>query len=373
MEPLMINNLTKLFFFFSILLLGGCSKVDLHFAEKAYQEAKVSQNSKATITVLTTLAVLSPEEYQSQLDSAKIAITQLQQAKLYLAKNNYYLAYLNGHGSYRSFPTQESKAVLLEAGANIRYVVDVHANIVKSFTYLPKLITDILVKYQNQPVLEWDIIEINTVIGQLGKAASVMNRSLAIIEHEQSKLAFPEIETWQAGINNQLAIVNKIQTHLINIALCSSANMLEKLNVQLSEDSSNLLSLVREALAEEAMRPNFIKAKEEYEPYANLNANLSLASSLAQRNTHAKWYSDWKSIEVQVLEGGDSFSDYPMLFADRAKQLSVFKKEVKKLMPNIKQGFSSLDLFMSNYETIYDLIDKLNRDRMILNYGSSSA
>lgn len=368
----MINNCSKLFLSFSILLLTGCSKVDLHFAEKAYQEAKSTQNSKATITALTTLAALSPEEYQGQLDSAKIAITQLQQAKLYLAESNYYLAYLNGHSSYRTFPTKESKAVLLEAGAKIRFVVDVQANIVKSFTHLPKSITKVLVKYQNQPVLEWDVIEINAVIGQLGKAASVINSSLAIIEREESKLEFPEIETWRTGINNQLIIINKIQMHLINIALCSSANMLEQLNVQLSEDSTNLLSLVREALAEEAMRPNFIKAKEEYEPYENLAINLSLASSLAQRNTHAKWYSHWKSIEVQVLEGSDSFSDYPALFSTRAKQLSAFKAEAKKSIPNVSQGFSSLDLFMSKYGTIYDLIDKLNRDRMILNYGSSS-
>lgn len=279
---------------------------------------------------------------------------------------------MNGHNSYRSYPTKESKAVLLKAGSKIRYVVDVHKNVVKSFQHLPKPLIDILVKYQSLPVFEWDIIEINTVIEDLGKAASLINNSLSIIEREQLKLEFTEIKTWQMGLNNQLAMITQTQTHLINIALYSSINMLEELNTQLSEDSTNLLSLVHETLAEETMRPKFIKAKEEYEPYSNLTINLSLASSSAKRNTHAKWYAHWKLMEEQVLESGDSFSDYPVLSSKRAKQLNVYKEETKKLIPNVNKTFLSVDFFMSKYDTMYDLIEKLNRDSLILDYGGSS-
>jgi len=290
-----------------------------------------------------------------------------------MAEGDLYIAYLASHESYRALPTIESKTTLIEIGTKLRYVIDVNTNVVASFESLPQKIPDLLLKYQNLPVLEWDIIETNAVIEQLGKSAKALKRSLVAIERAEESNSVAEISKWKIGIDNQLEMITKTQKHLINIALYGGASLLERLNVQLTEDSINLLSLVRENLAEAAMRPYFIQAQKEYEPYANLAVNLSLASSTTQRNTHAQWYQHWSLIETQVLEGDNSFSDYPKLFSNRATQLRLFKEEAQKIVPDLNRGFSSLSLFMDEYNIMYALIEKLNEDQMILNYGSSAS
>lgn len=347
--------------------------MDLYLAEKSYREALSTQMSKPIIASLKTLTLLDPGKYQEKLSLAEKAITELQKAKYYMVESNFYLAYLVSHKSYRTLPTKESKNTLINSGLKLRYVVSVQANIVKSFQYLPKKIPELLSKYQRLPILEWDLIEINSAIGQLGKAAKALNTSLLVIEREKNSRLFPEIKKWKTDIHNQLEMINQTQQHLINIALGSSAGVLEKLNVELTEASANLLSLVREGLAEAAMRPYFVKAKIDFEPYANLAINLSLASSSTQRNSHAKWYRHWSSIEIEVLENSGSFSEYPRTFPDREKALSFFKKASKRRMPDLEQGFLKLGLFVSKHENIYGLIEKLSRDRMILDYGQSSS
>ncbi|KGJ97306.1 hypothetical protein [Colwellia psychrerythraea] len=324
------------------------------------------------IAILETLAVLEPEVYQIKLKTAQMALVKLQEAQSYMAKGNFYLAYLASHKSYRIIPTGESKKILIKTESMLSYAVGVHTNIGKSFQYLPEKIPELLSKYQNLPILEWDLIEINSVLGQLRNAAKALNSSLLAIEREHNSYLFPEIEKWQAGIRNQQGMIQSTQNYLIDIALSDSAVMLQTLNIKLTEESANLLSLVRSSLAEAAIQPYFIQAKKDFEPYANLAINLSLSSSLTQRNTHAKWYSHWSSIEMQVLEYSDSFSEYPKAFPDREKVLSTFKQESKIRVPNLEQGFLNLDLFISKHESIYGLIETLDRDRIILNYGLSS-
>ncbi len=366
-------RIVQTFFILSFLLLVGCSRLDLHLAEKAYAQAKTTKQAEPIIVALSTLAMLAPELYQSKLNSAQMALVELQKAKSYMAESNFYLAYLASHMSYRTLPTKESKSVLIQVGRKLRYLLNVQANIVKSFQYLPKSIPALLSKYKNKPAVEWDLIEVNSVIEQFVSSAKAIKRSLTIIELEKGTSLSAEIKQWQLALHSQLQMINQIKTHLINLALYSSANVLEKINVQLTEDSANLLSLVRENLAEEAMRPNFIKANEAYQPYYHLNENLALASSSSRGNSHATWYSSWHSIEVEILESSASFSEYPLVFTDRAKKLSLFKDEAMTTELNLEQGFFKLNSFIGNHQAIYSLIDKLNRDRMILNYGEPSA
>ncbi|WP_019029164.1 hypothetical protein [Colwellia piezophila] len=354
----------------SLLCLAGCSRIDLHLAENAYAEAKATKQAKPIIAALNTLTMLAPEVYQAKLNSAQMAVINLQRAKSYIAKNNYYLAFIASHESYRALPTIKSKKILIKTGVKIRYLLDAQAGIVKSFQNLPKSIPALLSKYENKPALEWDLIEVNSVIEQLVSATKAMNSSLKIIEGEQGANLSVEIKKWQLAIQNQLQMINDIQKYLIHLALYKSANVLEDMNNKLTQETVNLLSLVRESLAEAAMRPNFIKANEAYQPYYHLNENLALASSSSRGNSHAVWYQHWHSLELQVLAMSSSFSQYPLAFTERAKQLKLYK--AKLVLPNMSNGFLKLSLFIGKHQAVYSLIDKLHRDRMILNYGESS-
>lgn len=358
------------FLILSLLLLVGCSRIDLHLAEKQYEQAKATNQAEPIIAALSTLAMLAPEVYQAKLNLAQTAVIKLHEAKLYIANSNYYLAFIASHESYRALPTIKSKKILIKTGVKIRYLLDAQASIVKSFQHLPKSIPALLSKYENKPALEWDLIEVNSVIEQLVSSAKAIKRSLTIIDLEKGASLSAEIKQWQLAIQHQLQMINDIQKYLIHLALHKSAKVLEDINIQLTQESINLLSLVRESLAEDAMRPNFNKANESYQPYYDLNENLALASSSSRGNRHATWYHHWHNIELQVLATSSSFSEYPLTFTERAKQLKIYKE--KLVLPNVNKGFLNLDSFIGGHQAVYSLIDKLHRDRMILNYGESS-
>lgn len=356
---------------FSVLLslLSGCNKIEQHYAEVEYDKAKKAQEVKPILTALTKLALLNPKVYQSELKAIEAAIMKLEDANTHMAKGDFYQAYLASHDSYRAMPTKQGKVLLLASGEKLHYVMDAQLKIVSSFEYLPSKISIILEKYQQKPILEWDIIEVNAVIGQLGKAARAIRNSLTVIQRTDESLLFTEIESWKVGILAQLAMIEGIQKHLINIALYNSGVILEELNSQLTQESIKLISLVRSELASETMKASFLKARRLYEPYAYLTINLSLASSSVQRNSHAKWYRHWHSIEEGVLEEESVFSNYPILSAQRINKLKEFTKEENLLMPDLNQMDTDLQHFMKKNQAIYSLIERLNRDRMILNYG----
>ncbi len=315
------------------------------------------------------MAILDSLLYQSKLDEAKFAVVELQKAKSFLADNKIYLSYLASHSLYRTLPTNESKEVLLNVGAQLRYLLDVQTNIVKSFDSLPISLSLVISEYQNQPVLEWDVIKVNNLIEQLGIAAKYLNSSLTLLERENRLVLSPEITEWQLAIRNQLKMIKQVGHYVIHLALSSSAIALEILNADLTENSANLLSLVREELAQETMQPYFNKANQAYQPYFNLNENLALASSTARRNTHASWYKGWSHIEKEVLESRTPFSTYPITSSNRANKLRTFINKVNNMKPNSELGFTSLTMFKMQYDNVYNLIDKLNKDRTLLNYG----
>ena len=354
---------------FSVICLSACSPVALYQAENAYEAAKVSKSEKLILAALKSLATLDPLLYQSKFDDAKSASLELQQAKVLLAEQNIYPAYLAAHNSYRKLPTKESKEVLLKVGGQLKYLLEVQSNIIKSFDSLPTSISGLLSTYENQSVLEWDVIKINSVLEQLGLARKAINNSLTLLEKKKGAILLPEIAQWQLAIEHQAEMIEQVEHYLINLALSSSARVLKKLNVQLTQNSENLLSLVREELAYDTMGPHFISANNEYQLYFNLNENLSLASSSARHNSHAVWYKEWHDIEKSVLERISPFSSYPKGSLNRENTLNSFTKEENNIRPDLKLGFSNLTLLMSEYETAYNLIEKLSRDRMLLNYG----
>ena len=161
--------------------------------------------------------------------------------------------------------------------------------------------------------------------------------------------------------------INEVEHYLINLALSSSATELEKLNAELTDSSENLLSLVREELAQETMQPHFIKANQSYQRLYNLNENLSLASSSARRNSHSEWYKEWNNIEKEVLQSISPFSSYPATSSSREIKIRSFINKANKIKPNFELG--SLSLFMMQHENAYNVIDRLDKDRMLLNYG----
>ena len=352
-----------------LVLLTACSPIELYQAENIYQEAKATKNEKLIIASLQSLVMLDPQRYQGKLDKANLAVLELQKANALVTENNLYEAYLASHASYRQLPTIASKAVLIKVGGELRYLLDVHSNVVKSFELLPTSLAAVISKYQNQPVLEWDVIKVNSIIEQLGLAGKALHRSLVILERKKATELSPEIVLWKIAIQNQLKMINQVEQHVINLALSSSSIELEKHNAELTENSANLLSLVREELAQETMQPHFIKANREYQLYFNLNENLALASSSTRRNTHAAWYKDWNHIEKEVLESRAPFSSYLTASSNRANKLRTFINKVKNIRPNLELGFSNLNLFMIQNENTYNLIEKLQRDRMLLNYG----
>ncbi|PKI17765.1 hypothetical protein [Colwellia sp. 12G3] len=362
-------DIVKSLFVLSLISLIACSPIELYQAENTYEEAKLSKNGKRILASLTLLATLDSSQYKNKLDEAKLASLELQKAKSFLAEDHIYLAYLSSHDSYRTMATTESKDVLLKVGGQLRYLLDVQSNIAKSFDNLPTPLSTVILKYQNQSVLKWDVIKINSVMEQLGQAAKFISHSLSILEREKGAGLSPEITQWQLAIESQLKMINQVEQYLINLALSSSAIELEKLNAELTNNSENLLSLVREELAQETMQPHFIKANKEYQRYFNLNENLSLASSPTRRNSHASWYKDWNAIEKEVLESISPFSSYPTTSLNRVNKLKSFINGANKMKPDLELGSSSLYLFMSKFGSIYNLLEKLNKDRMLLTYG----
>jgi hypothetical protein len=369
MELNMKINIAKCLLILSAISLTACSPIELYQAESSYEEARLSKNEKRILVSLKLLATLDPEQYQGKLNEAESAALELQKAKLLLSTKNIYSAYLASHYSYRQFPTNESKDVLLKVGGQLKYLLDVQSNIVKSFENLPTPLSVLILKYQKQPVPTWNVIKINSVVERLSLSAKYIRNSLIILEREKGEALLPEIAQWQLAIKNQLEMINQVKRYLISIALSSSAVELEKLNAKLTDNSENLLSLVREKLAQQTMQPHFVQANQEYQYYFSLNENLSLASSTARRNSHAAWYKDWNEIEKAVLVSMDPFSNYPSNSLNREKKLKSFIKKANEIKPNLELGSSSLHLFISKYGSTYNLIEKLNRDRMLFIYG----
>jgi len=128
-------NLTKYLFCLSLslslLVLAGCSRFEQNQAENSYQKAQTSQDSQLILAALNTLVKIDPATYQSKLNSAQMAISQLKKAQSYMAEGDFYLAYLASHESYRALPTKKSKAILIKAGIKLRYLVDVNTRLFK--------------------------------------------------------------------------------------------------------------------------------------------------------------------------------------------------------------------------------------------------
>jgi hypothetical protein len=354
-----------------LALLAGCLQIDIYLAKQDYEKAQLLSDPAAIIEALTRLALLNPAEYQFKLQEAKSALAKVKQAESYILEGNHFLAFIESYDSYRALPMDTSKKILLQSGGEIRYLLDAHSHISSSFEVVPKSIPKIIGNYENVSVTEWDLIELNGVIEKLVQSRKALNRSLKIIERNNSLDVFPALNLWWSALKRQERMIDETQMYIINFALHKSASVLEQLNIQLTDESSNLLSLVRERLAEDAMRPNFVRAIDQYQPYFDLNENLALASSPLRNNTHAPWYRDWHRIEEKVLEPNIAFSQYPDGFNQRAEYLIQVKK--KLLSPDLNQGYASMHDFMESHKVVYDLIHKLNRARMILNYGNSTA
>ena len=354
----------------ALLFLASCSRVDLYFAKQEYQKALSNNKPEAIVNALTVLAELAPETYQAKLRKTQSALEQFEKAKAYISENNFYLAFNLAHDSYRAFPTKESKETLLQSGVKIRYLLDSQTSISRSFRSLPKSIDNVIRQYKNKPVTEWDLIELNSLIEQLGASAKDISSTLKLIERKDSAILPPEINAWISALKRQELMINNIQEYIVNLALFESANVLERLNSKLTQDSINLLALVREELAEETMRPNFARAIEEYQPYFDLNENLALASSPFGNNRHALWYKGWHSVEINVLKPKKAFAKYPETFNQRTRQLGRFNKKI--IAPDLKQGYTSLSSFITNHQAVYSLVAKLKKDRMLLNYSKPS-
>ena len=346
-----------------LLLLASCSSAEYKEALRAYESAKSSQNIQQLTAALSTLARLAPDEYQVEFVKTKKAKILLEQAQNYQAQNNNYAAYLASHQSYRSIPNQAAKDILVSTGDTLSPLLQAKNSIDHSFEYRPKQLTKLFEKYRVLPVDEWDLIEVNSSVTKLSKAIKELQKAHELVIPNISEL---EVALLQTVIAEQIIIVSKARDYFSNLALYHSAEVLKALNIELSNESSTLLSLVRTKFAKKSMEPSFLKANSHFLPFQELIENMSLAANLSKKDIHADWYENWINIVNATLEPSDNFENYPIKKSYRNKQLDVYLNKNRISIPILSEAYSDKSALYKNLPTIVSLTEKLQLDKALL-------
>ena len=350
----------------SLLLLTSCSSAEYKEALRLYELAQSSKNIHQLTNALSTLAKIAPETYQAEFIKVESAKKQLEQAQNFQAKGDNYSAYLTSHDSYRSVPSADSKKILISSGKTLFPFLKAQFSIDKSFQRRPQDLTALFKKYNELPIKQWNLIEVNNAVEQLSKAVIELNSALALIENDILKTKVSEVSLWQTAIENQIDIVVKARDYFSNLARYRSANILIKLNKTLTIESIKLLSLVRPKFAKESMQSSFLKANSEYEPFQNIMVNVSLAENLSAKDIHVFWYQSWKDIEVATLEPEGVFSNYPIKSQNRKIQLLEFLDKSRISVPLLTENFYSQTVLKQKIPQLTMLTNKLKEDKALL-------
>ena len=350
----------------SLLLLTSCSSAEHQEALRLYEIAKANKNIHQLTSALSTLAKLAPEEYQAEFTKVAKAKKQLEQAQHAQTQGNDYAAYLASHDSYRSVPSSDSKKILISSGKRLLPILKTQLAIDKSFQYRPKKLTTLFETYSQLPITHWDLIKVNNTVEQLSKAAAELDKALILIAGEAPSADIPEISLWQSTIESQLMMVVQTRNYFANLARYRSANELTKLNQTLSAESKKLLSLVRPKLAQESMSKAFQQANNQYAPFQNLVANISLAENLSKKDIHIIWYENWQNIEIATLAPKGEFEHYPAESKKRAKQLARYLNKRNISIPAITDSFENQTTFSQKLSELMILTNKLKEDKALL-------
>ena len=353
-------------FLVCLLLLTSCSSAEHKEAIRLYELAKENRNIYQLTSALNTLAKLKPEQYQAEFTKVEKAQNLLEQAKIYQTQGDYYSAYLSSHDSYRSIPSLDGKKAVIDSGRALLPLLKAQLSIDESFIYRPKLLSEFFIKHSELPVVDWDLIQINSTVEQLSKALVELDKALVFIKSASDNAQFSEIFSWQSAIEKQLIIVTEARNYFSNLARYHSAKILIKLNENLSKESRKLLSLVSQKLAQESMEIHFLKAQNKYAPFKNLMANLSLAEKLSAKDIHADWYANWKIIETSILEPEGDFKNYPKHSQYRNKELTTFTERINITIPALKEAYYNKAAIAQTHPSIMKIIIKLRVDKSLI-------
>jgi hypothetical protein len=351
---------------FTFFLIIGCTSPEYDAAIDSYREAKASHLLKPLVVALKKLSKLNPEKFQNELNIAKNAQVKLKEAESYLLNNEFLLAYLASHDSYRTLFSFESQAILIQSGKSFLPIFQAH----KNFEYLLEdhfnRLSQEIENYRQSPVQEWDLVALNQLLIRLSESDKALKDSLIVIKNQQLYLSIQGLVGWQSSIENQHKIVKQTLDYLISLARYRSANLLLTLNRILAEKSRKLLSIYRVAeSAKYNMQHYFVKAQQQYYPYKILVENVSLATQLSQKDIHASWYVKWNELESFILEPKGLFEYYPQSAEGRAEQIHQLLRDNNLNPPDLAQ-LSINDNFKEKHPTIYSLIEKLKKDYALL-------
>lgn len=359
----MLHRCQNILLIMVLLLLISCTSAEYSEALRLYQTAKSTQNIEQLTQALNILAKLAPEQYQTELLKAEQAKALMVKAKRHQAEQNDYAAYLASHKSYRSLPNAAAKKILISSGTRLFPLLKAKVSIDNSFQYRPEKLALLFKKHSELPISQWNLIEVNTTIEQLSRAIKALNTAFDLGTQNNSSM---EIELWQRTIAEQIDMVTRARDYLVNLALYRSASKLKMLNNGLSDESINLLSLVREKLAKESMQPAFLSARNEYAPFQSLIVNISLAANLSVKDKHIEWYPQWHKLELAILEPEGKFKNYPTRKSFRDQQLAEFLAENKIVTPVLTQAFTNKSVFYQLFPKIIALTEILQIDNALL-------
>lgn len=352
---------------FLLFYVVSCSPSDYSQALSQYQEAQKNQQLSSITLALRKLAKLEPETYQEQLVLAESSQAKLITSQLALANHDYYTAYLNSHEAYRSFPSAEGKALLIESGRPLLTLLRAQESIDRSYQYRQLTLTPIFERFYQLQVADWDLIQGNNLVNKLNQSVTELNRAFEYIQASDLQNKIPEVMLWEKEILKQLTELQDVRDYFPSLARYRSAKVLLLLANSLADESIELLSLVRPSMAKDATQRSFIIAKDEYALYQQTMENISLAENSSRKDIHARWYIDWEQTVLNVLEAGENFDNYPAIVSQAIANIEQIILDNRIDSPLIvKDDFYDQKQFTKQFKSIYVLLAKLKRDKALL-------
>ncbi len=351
---------------FTILFILSCTSPEYSKALDNYEKAKITHNLPLQIQALKTLAKLKPDVYRSELTKKLMFAESLIQAKKHQTNKNYYQAYIKSHDVYRQSLDPESKTLLIASGKKLTAIIKAQSNIELFFNNHPKHLSETLTKIAMSPVISWNLIEVNQIVGQLSQNKLVLQSALSSLNNDKNILSIPEVKLWIIGIKALLDKVTFEQNIIINRARHQSASALLDIHKSLIKESVKLLSYVNSKRASETLTPTFTKATENYAPYQIVIENISLALLLNRADIHARWYDDWERLENNILRPKEPFSDYPKDSDSVDLQLNKLINENLSSMTPRNSDIGTITDFYIEYPKINALIKRLKRDKVLI-------
>jgi hypothetical protein len=352
-----------------ISFISACSPSKESMTLEKYNQAINKGNIEDVIVTLEQLAVIDNTEYQKILTEAKLAKNQLNKALQSFNENDFSTAYLASHASYRKLPLIENKRLLVLTGEKLIPLLQAQLKIEESFKLTPKVIKNKLEMFQKKPADEWDLIEVNQFIENINDSVKLLEDSLNLLNNIIDSQKEPELLNWKADIEQYLLVMIKAKNNLINLAQNTSANILLTLNNQLTEESENMLSLIRPSLAKQSLLPTFLKAQEAYATYHVVIENISLSDSPFQKSIHSTWYKEWLEIENNVLYTDENFQNYPSNSVARVKQLNFYINRYIESNSPPEFKYTNANELIKNHNKIQLILENLDVDKTIISYG----